>query len=631
MNSIVDQMVASPAAKHSDAGENPPAGIKDQPVLPGPKHRSFEDRLRLLTRWTPVTWMLAAANVALFAAMALTRERLSHFGPHLLLSWGGGLAPRVFGGAWWRAVTYMFVHANLAHLTTNLFFLLLMAPLVERLLGSARFGVVYLFAGLGGGLLAMGTLPQVVVVGASAAIYGVYGALLGCCLRGPWTIPWGEIAKRGGLLLLFTGISLLCEWLDFARHPAAHLGGFVFGLVGGLLSGIRLDSRRRRWILFRFALLTACCACLISLTAWWVQRCAAKALAYYERHAQAKDRERALLSQFDDSLRQWEKGKISSTEWKLVLENTLIPAWQEVRSSCGLKLTGKLAELEQQRFTMQEFWSAARAAQGKGTEGEDKPLTMEEYTKSFSLHSKLRLDTWRALAKDLPGSHLLMIRALLDDHELQLLCAALDDEVNEDNPLYNWFEMRRGNRRRLKKDEPTAPNLIKNPALEDGTKDEPTGPNLLKNPGFEDGTKEWSSVVIGPRPRVQLDPAMAREGQMSLRVSASAATDAAWAQQVLLKPGRRYRFSGWVRTRGLVSHGARVYGTYQIHARAINHIITKGDNHGGDTDWTEVRLEFEAPADGLVRICVFFAGFGRGTGTAWFDDLQLVEVGPPTR
>jgi membrane associated rhomboid family serine protease len=74
--------------------------------------------------------MLAAANVVLFAAMALTHARLSHFSSHLLLSWGGGLAPRVFGREWWRAVTYMFVHADLAHLTTNLFFLLLMAPLL---------------------------------------------------------------------------------------------------------------------------------------------------------------------------------------------------------------------------------------------------------------------------------------------------------------------------------------------------------------------------------------------------------------------------------------------------------------------------------------------------------------------
>jgi rhomboid protease GluP len=426
--------------------------------------------------------MLAAANVALFASMALTHERVSHFSSHLLLDWGGGLAPRVFGDQWWRAVSYMFVHADLAHVTTNLFFLLLMAPLVERLLGPARFAVVYLFAGLGGGLLAMGTVPQEVVVGASAAIYGVYGALVGCCLRGPWSIPWDPIARRGGLLLLFTGISLLGEWLDFASHPAGHLGGFVFGLAGGLLSGIQLDSRRRRWKRVGLALFTACCAGLIGLTAWWVHRCAARGLTYYERFAQARDRERALLGQFDDSLRQWEQGKISSTEWKLVLENTIIPAWEEVRSSCGLKLTGEFAELEQQRFTMQEFWSAARAAQGKGTESEPKPLTIEEFSKSFSLHSKIRLDTWRALANGLPGSHLLMVRALMDDHELQLLCAALDDELNEDNPLYTWFEMRRRSRRQVKKD------------------GEGIARNLIKNPGFEDGIKEWTTFVNGPSP-----------------------------------------------------------------------------------------------------------------------------------
>jgi rhomboid protease GluP len=612
MGSILERMVASPTADNSDAGENPPAATEDRQLLPAPKPRSYEDRLRPLTRWTPITWMLAAANVALFASMALTHERLSHFGSYILLNWGGGLAPRVFGAEWWRAVSHMFVHANLAHLTTNLLFLLLMAPLVERLLGSTRFAVVYLFAGLGGGLLALGTLPQGVAVGASAAVYGVYGALLGCCLRGPWTIPWGEITRRAGLLLLFTAISLLGEWLDFTSHPAAHLGGFVFGLAGGLLSGIQLDSRRKRWKLVRLALVTACCAGLIGLTAWWVQRCAAKALTYYERIATARDRERALLGQFDDALRQWEQGKISSTEWKLVLENTLIPAWQEVRSSCGLKLTGKLAELEQQNFTMQEFWSATRSAQGKGTGSAAKPLTIEEYSKSYSLHSKLRLNTWRALARDLPGNHLLTIRALMDDRELELLSAALDDEVNEDNPLFNWFEMRRGSRRRLKKDGPTAQNLI-------------------KNPGFEDGIKEWSPFVVGPPPRVELDRNLAWEGRVALRVSASAPTDTRCTQEVLLKPGRRYRFSGWVRTRGLVSQGATVYGTYQIHARAINNIITKGTNHGGDTDWTEVRLEFQAPADGLIRIVVYFASFGPGTGTAWFDDLKLVEVSQPAR
>src|SRR5262249_30736511 len=150
-----------------------------------PSPISLEERLRAVTRWTPVTWVLVAVNVALFAAMALAHGRLFHFSQDTLLTWGGGLAPRVFDHQWWRAGSHMFLHDNLAHLASNLLFLLLIAPLVERLLGSTRFALVYLLAGLGGGLLVMGTYPQQVVVGVSAAVYGVYGALLGCCLRGP--------------------------------------------------------------------------------------------------------------------------------------------------------------------------------------------------------------------------------------------------------------------------------------------------------------------------------------------------------------------------------------------------------------------------------------------------------------
>src|SRR6516162_10021438 len=149
----------------------------------------YEEPLKAVTRRTPVTWVLVAANVALFAAMALVQQRVFDFSPHCLLTWGGGLAPRVFGAEWWRAASHMFVHGDLSHLANNMLFLLLVGPFVERLLGSMRFALVYLFAGLGGGLLGMGTAPQHIAVGASAAVFGLYGALLGCCLRRPRSIP----------------------------------------------------------------------------------------------------------------------------------------------------------------------------------------------------------------------------------------------------------------------------------------------------------------------------------------------------------------------------------------------------------------------------------------------------------
>jgi rhomboid protease GluP len=212
---------------------------------------AVEAQLLAVTRRTPVTWLLLAANLVMFGLMAMSQHRLFHFNPNTLLTWGGGLAPRVFGSEWWRAGSHMFVHGDLAHLAVNMLFLLLIGSFVERLIGPVRFALIYLFAGVGGGLLAMGTNPQRVVVGASTAIFGIYGALLGCCLRGPRSCPWRFVGQRAGVLLIFTVVSLLADWLDFEQQPALHLSGFAFGLAGGFLCGHKLQPRAARWRLVR--------------------------------------------------------------------------------------------------------------------------------------------------------------------------------------------------------------------------------------------------------------------------------------------------------------------------------------------------------------------------------------------
>src|SRR6516162_6248391 len=74
---------------------------------------------------------------------------------------------------------------------------------------------------------------------------------------------------------------------------------------------------------------------------------------------------------------------------------------------------------------------------------------------------------------------------------------------------------------------------------------------LVRNPGFESKLDGWSPHVFGARPTIEVDAQVKHEGKQSLRIETTEPSDVALSQEVGLKPGRCYRFTGWVRTRKL--------------------------------------------------------------------------------
>jgi alpha-N-arabinofuranosidase len=150
----------------------------------------------------------------------------------------------------------------------------------------------------------------------------------------------------------------------------------------------------------------------------------------------------------------------------------------------------------------------------------------------------------------------------------------------------------------------------------------------LTNGGFEaNGVYDgWTLHVYGAQPKLSLDRTVRHGGTQCLRISADAPSDTALGQELQLKPGRWYRLRGWMRVENLDPRAAPVFGTFQIQLPAGRGIIATGRNHRGTQDWVEETIYFTPPDDGLTRIAVFFVGFGRGTGTAWFDDIQLEEI-----
>ncbi len=150
----------------------------------------------------------------------------------------------------------------------------------------------------------------------------------------------------------------------------------------------------------------------------------------------------------------------------------------------------------------------------------------------------------------------------------------------------------------------------------------------LVNGGFEEAqpTNGWELHVYGAAPKLALDTGTFHAGRQALRIEADEPSDTALGQELQLRPNGWHRFGGMVRTRALDPRGSDTSATLQVQRPQGAGLITSGASHRGDTGWTPVATYFQAPPDGRVRLCLFFVGFGKGTGTVWFDQVQLEEI-----
>src|SRR5579875_3301493 len=91
----------------------------------------------------------------------------------------GAKCPLIFAGQWWRLVTAIFLHAGLIHIGFNLWCLFDIGPIVESLFGATKYIVLYLVTGVFGYVVSLWWRPLGVSIGASGAIMGLIGILIG--------------------------------------------------------------------------------------------------------------------------------------------------------------------------------------------------------------------------------------------------------------------------------------------------------------------------------------------------------------------------------------------------------------------------------------------------------------------
>ncbi|MDE3143058.1 MAG: rhomboid family intramembrane serine protease, partial [Bacteroidota bacterium] len=147
-----------------------------------------------------------------------------------LYNWGGNLGIATLHGQWWRLFSSMFLHSGILHILFNMYALLFIGIFLEPLLGKKLFLIVYVCTGVIAGLASIYRHDLKVSVGASGAIFGLYGVFLALL-----TTKYIDKKSRRGLLqsiLLFVFYTLV-SGMKPGIDNAAHIGGLLSGLIFG--------------------------------------------------------------------------------------------------------------------------------------------------------------------------------------------------------------------------------------------------------------------------------------------------------------------------------------------------------------------------------------------------------------
>jgi membrane associated rhomboid family serine protease len=225
------------------------------------RERTKVKTVRTLQKTPVVTQAIIAINVVVFLIETAAGAPLGGGGGGSVWNKGVLFGPAISGhfafppgypyaghDQYWRLITSGFMHDGILHIALNMFFLYMMGPMIESAIGRVNYAAVYLAALLAGSFGALAFTPQAPTVGASGAIFGVFGALL-------------VVARDRGIPIWQSGLGLtLVINLVFTLSVAGiSIGGHIGGLISGLIAGwaiVELGEKRR----MRYAPLLVCAA-----------------------------------------------------------------------------------------------------------------------------------------------------------------------------------------------------------------------------------------------------------------------------------------------------------------------------------------------------------------------------------
>jgi len=184
-------------------------------------------------------------NAAIFLLTVAYTQSLMWFPARALVELGANFGPLTLDGQWWRLLTSVFLHGGLLHLVFNAIVLANIGIFLEPLLGRVSFIIVYLLTGLLASTASLVFNDNVVSVGASGAIFGMYGFFLALLTTNLFKPDFRSMFLKN--TLGFVGLNIAIGFFGPIDN-AAHIGGLVSGFVLGYvwLPYVRHRAQRQR-------------------------------------------------------------------------------------------------------------------------------------------------------------------------------------------------------------------------------------------------------------------------------------------------------------------------------------------------------------------------------------------------
>ena len=193
------------------------------------KRNNKRDKYMMLTN------ILIAVNLLVFLISAWISKNIFDIDIYTLIIMGAKVNSLIDKGQVWRLITCAFLHGGLIHIFFNMYALKILGPEIEYVYGKVKYLVIYLLSAIAASIFSYIFGPQSVSVGASGAIFGLFGTMLIFGIK--HRKQMGKAYMMNILQVIFVNVIIGISSSNIDN--AAHFGGLIVGALIALLLGER--------------------------------------------------------------------------------------------------------------------------------------------------------------------------------------------------------------------------------------------------------------------------------------------------------------------------------------------------------------------------------------------------------